>query len=164
MSIAIKVNENLFFLRFTIQNNEGCGWVLKAPFTTNSEHVRFPKSFDALMECLMTCSRDQSRFPYIIIQPCLYNRKEMKVVCFGGKPLYVSKSSAKRSSDGTNRSISIKPHGKLFEFVENAMQCYLTHCPYAILDGLFRVDVMQTKDKEYVVNEFESLEAAYFIL
>ena len=30
------------------------------------------------------------------------------------------------------------------------------------LDGLFRVDVMQTKDKEYVVNEFESLEAAYY--
>jgi hypothetical protein len=28
----------------------------------------------------------------------------MKVVLFGGKPLYVSKSSAKRSSDGTNRS------------------------------------------------------------
>ena len=35
------------------------------------------------------------------------------------------------------------------------MQCYLTHYPYAILDGLFRVDVMQTEDKEYVVNEFE---------
>jgi len=62
----------------------------------------------------------------------------MKVVCFGGKPLYVSKSSAKRSSDGTNSSKAKEPHRELFEFVENAMQCYLTHCPYAILDGLFR--------------------------
>jgi hypothetical protein len=109
----------------------------------------------------MKCSRDQL-LPYVIIQPCLHNRREMKVVCFGGRPLYVSTSSAKRSSDGINRSIPNKPHEKLFKFVEHAMHCYLTHCPYAILDGLFRVDVMQTKDGEYVVNEFESLEAAYY--
>ncbi len=38
----------------------------------------------------------------------------------------------------------------------------LKYCPYAIVDGLFRVDVMQKADENYVVKEFESFEAAYY--
>ena len=34
------------------------------------------------------------------------------------------------------------------------------YCPYAIADGLFRVDVMQRADESFIVKEFESFEAA----
>jgi hypothetical protein len=36
----------------------------------------------------------------------------------------------------------------------------LKYCPYAFVDGLFRVDVMQRADESFVVKIFESFEAA----
>jgi hypothetical protein len=29
------------YFRFMMANSEGCGWVLKAPFVTNSKHFMF---------------------------------------------------------------------------------------------------------------------------
>ena len=124
--------------------------------------MRFCKSLDALVKCLIKSSMDNRKFSYVIIQPCLYNRREMKVVCLNRKPIYVSKSANKKSSDGVNHSISDSPHQSLMEFAQKAVDCYLKYCPHAIVDGLFRVDIMQMTNKCYVVNELESLEAAYY--
>ena len=35
-------------------------------------------------------------------------------------------------------------------------------CPHSICDGLFRVDVFMNQANEFIVNEFESLEAVYY--
>lgn len=148
--------------RFTIDHNEGCGWVLKAPFTTNSAYIKFPKTFDALVQCFLNYSRNCPQYSYGIIQPCLHNRKEMKIVCLNGIPQYICASTSKRSSDGVNRKISSDPHTELFDFAHRAIRQYLKYCPYAIVDGLFRVDIMQRADESFVVNEFESFEAAYY--
>ena len=48
----------------------------------------------------------------------------------------------------------------LYEFAEEATRRLRVALPYAIADGLFRVDIMMYKDR-LVVNEFESFEATY---
>ena len=83
----------------------------------------------------------------------------MKIVCLNGIPQYICASTSKRSSDGVNRKISSDPHTELFDFAHRAIRQYLKYCPYAIVDGLFRVDIMQRADESFVVNEFESCRA-----
>jgi hypothetical protein len=41
------------------------------------------------------------------------------------------------------------------------MERFQSAAPFAITDGLFRVDIFQTLSGKMVVNEFESLDAAY---
>lgn len=48
------------------------------------------------------------------------------------------------------------------DFVKRSVGFFRHHCPHAITDGLFRVDVFQTRLGELVVNEFESLDAVYY--
>lgn len=61
------------------QNDEGCGRVLRAPFTAIGESVTFAK-------CIMDRVKDFSRVDYgavpffFIILACMHNRKEYNFV------------------------------------------------------------------------------------
>ena len=39
------------------EEKKGCGWVIKAPFTTNCESVKFPKNVDSMQQFMGTLSR-----------------------------------------------------------------------------------------------------------
>ena len=97
-----------------------------------------------------------------MIQPCMKNRKEYKVVYIPRKEiLYISNIRGAKHSNG-RKAFSSGDHHELYTFIKKAVEFFLVDCPYAICDGLFRVDVFMNEYKDFVVNEFESLEACYY--
>jgi hypothetical protein len=46
-------------------------------------------------------------------------------------------------------------------FANIALLKFRAAIPFAITDGLFRIDIFQTASGKMVVNEFESLDASY---
>ena len=150
--------------RFWETYSEGCGVVLKAPFTTNSSAIRFLKCFRALSRQVAAWfSKFGGNIPYLILQPCLLNRKEYKVVCLGSKPMYIAKITghdSRKSSDGVNRAFC--SCSELKNFASKAVERMEFRRPGVVLsDGLFRVDIMQMQDGRMVVNELEGFEANY---
>jgi len=106
--------------------------------------------------------------PYVMIQACMLNRKEYKVVFLSEVPVYVasiSGHSTRKSTDGINKAFSTSPHDELFHFAKAAVsRLKIEMGEHAVVtDGLFRVDIFQKNDdkKSFVVNEFESLDANY---
>ena len=149
--------------------NDSAGWIVKAPFTTNSHYIRFCHFIEEVLQCLNSASEDLTvgfcQIPYLMVQPCLYNRREYKVVCIKGDPYYIAKIGCDtlKCSNGINKAfIDKKNPAELFEFCKQALAEYKTRCPYSITDGLFRIDVLQMRSGKFVVNEFESLEATYY--
>ena len=73
--------------------NEGNGWVVKYPFVTNSEGIKFCHNKSSVIQMILRerlkYSHIWGRIPYAIIQPKLFNRKEYKVVLLGGKGILV---------------------------------------------------------------------------
>ena len=98
------------------------------------------------------------KYPYVMIQPCMSNRKENKVACFQGQPMHIC--SIKRGGNDNSKKIS-KTDNEILLFAQDAINIFKLNCPYAITDGLFRVDMFQNAQGKLVVNEFESLEANY---
>ena len=160
-------------------HNEGRGWVLKAPFVTNSMHflsfITNPE--DVLWKLdLVTKSVFQEKtcyvIPYMMLQPRMINRKEYKVVLLNGRRSHIVKPC---STHKDCKAYSKFPHDRLFELVENAVTLLGKAQPHAILDGLVRVDIFETQEKDiyvdesgaeglrnrWVVNEFESIEAQF---
>jgi hypothetical protein len=100
-----------------------------------------------------------------MIQPCVYNRKEYKVIFLNSDPFYIStvdSKSSKKSANGINKAFSNSPHDELISFCKESLAFFKRNCASAIVDGLFRIDVMQMHSGRFVVNEFESLEANYY--
>jgi len=100
--------------------------------------------------------------PYLMIQPCMFNRKEVKIVVLNNAPLYkagITTGSCARSKTGINRAFS--DLDGLLTFASKAVDKFREAAPYAVTDGLFRVDIFQTATGQMVVNEFESLDAGY---
>jgi len=143
-------------------SDEGCGWVVKPPFVTCGTHFKVFQCQLKLLEHLENFFMDDVDciFPYTMIQPCMSNRKEYKVIYIPSKSIQYIVSRSARCGSGV--SYSVRPHTRLFDFVRRACNVFRERCPYAITDGLFRVDVFQTRMGELVVNEFESLDAAYY--
>ncbi len=132
--------------------------MLKLPYTTNKEFVRYPMSVDKILSVFSTaCAKYFGQIPYIMLQPCMQNRKENKVVTVNGKALYISENKTKAGSQ-----YSFPPHhSNLFTFAEHAVRELKIADPSFHADGLVRVDVFQNQVGELIVNEFESLEAYY---
>lgn len=70
--------------------------MLKYPYTTNGNHKSFNAARKANTEAVLRALERTSEFeparlsmadrvPYIMLQPCLSNRKEYKIVLFDGK-------------------------------------------------------------------------------
>jgi hypothetical protein len=135
--------------------------VLKAPYTTNCSYRSFCGTEQKLFDALVSASKIQQSIPYVIVQPCLYNRKEYKVVCFNERAMYICNPSitGRKSKDGI--CIAFSTPSAIMEFANLAIQEAKANLPYLLCDGLFRVDIMQGGDGFCKVNEFESLEANY---
>ena len=139
-------------------NIEKCGFVVKAPFTTNSDFIRFAKSYKEVEETIKRGFVDKkignNKITYLMVQPCIFNRKEYKVVCFDSNPIFISyMCSNKRSKDGINKAFITKENEKnLLRFCNEAILEFKQRCPY----------VFQLCSGHFVVNEFESLEANYY--
>jgi hypothetical protein len=143
---------------FINANDEGCGWILKAPFTTNCQFIRFCKDKATIFRYINIATKKFLYIlPYVMLQACMANRKEYKVVVINQKALYVANDNKK-----SGKSFSQFPHTELLKFAENAVIALKFNCPSAITDGLVRVDIFKTLNNGFVVNEFESLEACYY--
>jgi hypothetical protein len=147
----------------SLYQEENNGWVLKAPYTTNSHYIRYPKNFENVVQYIKNANRDLfETMPYVMLQPCMQNRKEYKVVLFNQEVQYLSYNPKKGSSiSGGTKSFSKPPHEELFSFAAEVVQDLKKECPAFICDGLVRVDIFQNQLGNFVVNEFESLEANY---
>jgi hypothetical protein len=104
--------------------------------------------------------------PYLIVQPCMINRLEKKIVCLNGKYCYTMHPPCSHALGHKYRySGNLEERYKFF--AENAIRVLAEKEPLCILDGLVRVDIFETvrndDDDEpiWVVNEIESLEAVY---
>jgi hypothetical protein len=78
-------------------NDEGCGWILKAPFVTNSMHFQsfFTEPEEILWRLELVSKavfevRKCYIIPYMILQPRMLNRKEYKVVLLNGKASHIA--------------------------------------------------------------------------
>jgi hypothetical protein len=152
------------YISFMEANEEnGCGWVIKGPFTTNSQCIKFVHSIEGMTNSMRLLSnRFFGHLPYLMIQPCMYNRKECKVVVLNNSPVYlagISTGGNSKSKNGVRRSFA--DFEELQQFASRAIEQLRLAAPFAITDGLFRVDIFQTAAGKMVVNEFESLDAEY---
>ena len=144
---------------FIETNDEGEGWILKLPFTTNGEGLKFCKSVGEILRGVKKHAADfGGRMSYSMLQPCLANRKEYKVVLLGGTATFVA-DIAQRSHCGV--PFSSPPHTVIKAFAERVCEMLESQCDGALALPMLRVDIMHSKDG-LVVNEFESLEACYF--
>ena len=106
---------------------------------------------------LATNQRKFECMPYVLIQACMVNRKEYKVVCLDSETQYVANI---QTFAGMGSKFSSPPHVVLFEFVRNAIRALKSKVPGFMCEGLVRVDVFMRQDGRLVVNEFESFEAS----
>lgn len=142
-------------------HNEGCGWVVKYPFTTVRDGMKFCKKREDVQRALAIASFQYSwRTSYAMIQPCLKNRKEYKVVVLNGCASHVLPQSAGVQVNGSS-TFSRAPHRALFRFAEFAVHRLLQMSEGTISNFILRVDIMQRANGNFVVNEFESFEAVY---
>ena len=158
-------------------HDEGFGWVLKAPYTTNKSCRHFCPTIEEVLNKIrligrrygpiqykvaslgkvLSDYRDRAHpiIPYLMIQPCMRNTMEYKVVLLNGEAI---------SETGFSRARS-KCFGTLqsrMKWAEKQVQTLHEKCPHALLDGLVRVDFFCDINGKWVVNEFESLEADIF--
>ena len=131
---------------------------MKLPFVTNRKPFT-TKSIDRLFEYLYNWvfkSESVRVYPYIMVQPCLSNKREYKVITIPSQDIiYIA------SAKGTGHAYSIAPHERILNFAKETVQYFKTSCPHAITHQLFRVDILQTRDNKLVVNEFESIDANF---
>jgi hypothetical protein len=160
--IMMKRNYHLcviFITRFTdVVSNEDCGWIVKLPFVTNRKPFT-TKSVDRMCEYLYNWvfkSESARVYPYIMIQPCLSNKREYKVITIPSQDIiYIA------SAKGTGHAYSLAPHERILNIAKETVQYFKTSCPHAITHQLFRVDILQTRDNKLVVNEVESIDANF---
>ena len=139
-----------------IQRGERKNFVVKFPFVTNREGLKFAHSFvDIFEELLNATTKFAERIPYAIIQPYIINRKEKKCVLLNGRFSHFAVNHVKA---GPQRLFADDKDLPLI--AENYLQELVAVCPGTITSGLVRVDMMCYRGK-VVVNEFESLEALY---
>ena len=70
------------------KNQEGCGFILKKPFVTNSRMVTLTKenekrgSFEdqIIFKLVKMNKKNFGNYPYIMLQPCMKNRKVFLII------------------------------------------------------------------------------------
>ena len=135
--------------------DEGYGYVLKLPFTTNSKSIKFPKNLaDILDGVRLFHQKYRDKIHYAILQPCLANRKENRFIFLNGKFSHIA-CNAKNPKP----SIQFGSLDSRTAFAVGIMSTLLqTEC---FLSGpMVRLDIMCYKGN-MVLNEIESLEALY---
>jgi len=149
-------------------NSFGKGWILKAPFSQNSNifTLRHFHQADELPNIIERVHKNPStrlhaiklsiaeRIRYLILQPCVPVLNEEKVICFKGEPLF-SSSHAKAGLKRKHKEVV------LFDFAREAIKELQRNVKGAFLDdNISRVDIFSVDGTLYV-NEFENLQAQY---
>ena len=153
------VYEIIKFLGDHTSPDQSPKYVVKLPFVTNSEGIKFPTSFPQVFDALLIASKkfaiENNRISYAIVQPCLINRKEKKCVMLNGRFHHFAKNHVKSSPQS-----KFAEDDELKKVAETYLEELVLRCPGTIASGLVRVDLM-SYNGSIVVNEFESLEAMY---
>ena len=162
---------------FTNSYSADTSFIIKAPFTTNSQH--FKRYFDSRPDqdsndmvkrilAFVVEVRDDIYdlrrrghptcyvIPYLMLQVKLWDKSEVKIVFLGGRFHHILSSSTKSV---VTKLINHKQID-VVKFAAHALQT-LSSSKKFILDGLVRVDVFQDQNGKLVINELESLEANY---
>jgi hypothetical protein len=156
-----------------LRHNEGRGLVVKAGYVTNKCHYHFTglANANAVISKVRTIQRQVQEgqcypVPYLMLQPCMLNRKEKKVFCVNGIYQYVTHPQCSSTlGHGYRYSGNMEERCKVF--AERALHQLKEKVPHCILDGLARVDIFETAWNDangepiWVVNEIETLEAAF---
>jgi hypothetical protein len=154
-----------------IAHNEGDGMVVKAPFITNGKHYLSTglKTPHAIVDSIKSVMEEFGNLgcysvPYLMVQPCMINRKEKKIVCVGGQYCYTIHPQC---SSGYEYRYEGDMEARYAAFAEHAIYALKRELPECVLDGLVRVDIFETSNNDengepiWVVNEMESLEAIF---
>jgi hypothetical protein len=65
--------------------------VVKAPYTTNCHYIKYPKTVGKVVKCIAKANQELAAvIPYVMLQACMKNRKEYKVVLFNEQVQYLS--------------------------------------------------------------------------
>jgi hypothetical protein len=138
--------------------NFGNGFVVKLPFTTNCQSIRFCNTYNDVLDVICYFNlleiNGGDDIPYALIQPRLKNRREEKIILLNG--VAVTRFTKNKSGK------SFLSKNNLFHFAELAIKSLKKNIPATIIDGLTRVDIMVTDNGRPIVNEFESLEATFY--
>jgi hypothetical protein len=101
--------------------------------------------------------------PYAMVQPCMLNRKENKVVVLNGKASHRAETRIK-----TGIQYCKRPYTEIFAFAEKVVKDMAAADSCFQSEGMVRVDIFQTTIDggagRFVVNELESLEANWNII
>jgi hypothetical protein len=89
---------------------------------------------------------------YLLLQPAIRNRKEYKCVFINGVFQHEYNCST-----NIGPAFSHGNHDRLIQFAADAISLLKKRCPSTMVDGLVRVDIMETQDLE----EFVPLDAAF---
>ena len=134
---------------------------VKAPFTQNSLHYRGRSyaNYGALMTEISRVveNNTQAIFPYLILQLCVPDNKEYKVIMHNGVPKYFHQRGTSNPSPKLTEPLG----RRMFQFATLVHQTLSIRCPHAILDGLVRIDIMKLPDDSLVVNEVEGIDSNY---
>jgi hypothetical protein len=87
------------------------------------------------------------------------NRCEKRVALFRGKAMHMV--NIKNKMNGSAAAFAATEE-EIYRFAEEALSALKMNCNSAICDGLVRVDIFMNAKGKMKVNEFESLEAAYY--
>jgi hypothetical protein len=140
------------------------GLILKAPYSTNKSYPFYsPNDKEEVLlrlsqiyeNIFATQSSRVTKIPYYMLQPRMGNTFEYKVVCWNGIPAYITDRKGKGCAFAQGES------SRLFNFANDAIAALKLQLPYAITEGVVRVDIFEGPHG-WVVNEFESLEANYY--
>ena len=143
------------------------GAVIKAPFTTNRNWLKYPKKIEKTrssvpsVEGTLTKAYEElhGSIPYVMMQPCIdiESKREQKVVFLGGKASHIT------TGFSVGRDKFPFDNSSVIEFAQRAFDTLIHRAgPNHWLDQLARVDVMFNNfEDRMVVNEVESLMACY---
>jgi len=138
----------------TEESPEACKFVFKMPFTTHSQAIVFPSTLQEILEAIQIMFRRyKGKIHYGILQPCLKNRKEYKIIFNNGSFLHENfepktPKGSKCFGDSASRRV----------FAEEVMSVLKERIPGLLYAPVMRLDIMFYKGK-MVLNEVESLEA-----
>lgn len=146
--------------------------VVKAPFVTNGKHYLFTglKTSQAIVDSIKSVMEEFGNLgcylvPYLMVQPCMINRMEKKIVCVGGQYCYTLHPQC---SLGYEYRYEGDVDARYAAFAEHAIYVLKRNLPECVLDGLVRVDIFETSNNDenngepiWVVNEMESFEAIF---
>lgn len=150
--------EIIYDLQQNCQEAGLCKWVLKFPFMTNGNNIKYCKDFESLTDRILECNDEDFdnglSVPYGLVQPCLTNGKEYKIIVLDGKAIF-------HTVKNNGQSKAFSDTETLYEFAETSLRILKSKRPGTISDGMVRVDIMQRNDGKMIVNEFEGFEAGF---